>query len=119
MERILTKKKNRYHDRDDPDYCGIRDIEVLLGRVGEKDYYEPILVKSAFKGNGNKNLSVKQYLYMVMLYLHDMINDHKATRKLKNNKNKFDWMENSIMHEYKFYFFKRYWRDLPYLCIES
>ena len=63
-----------------------------MGRVDEKDYYEPILVKSAFKGNGNKNLSVKQYLYMVMLYLHDMINDHKATTKLKNNKNKLtEW----------------------------
>ena len=29
--------------------------------------------------------SVKQYLYMIMPYLSDMINDHKAT-KLKSNK---------------------------------
>ena len=52
LKRILNKKeKYHYHDRDDPDYYGIRDIEVLLGEVNEKDYYKPILVESAFKGN--------------------------------------------------------------------
>ena len=46
LERILIKKeKYRYHHRDHPDYYGIRDIEVLLGEVDEKDYYKPILVK--------------------------------------------------------------------------
>ena len=73
LKRILNKKeKLRYHDCDDPDYYGIRDIEVLLGEADEKDYYKPILVKSSFKGNykiyesrgdRNKHLSVKQYLY--------------------------------------------------------
>ena len=73
LKRILNKKeKLRYHDRDDPDYYGIRDIAVLLGEADEKDYYKPILVKSSFKGNyriyvrrrdRNKHLSVKQYLY--------------------------------------------------------
>ena len=60
-----------------------------MGEVDEKDYYKPILVKSAVKGNykkyeskgaGNKNLSVKQYLYMIKQHLRDMINDHKATK---------------------------------------
>ena len=98
LERILNKKeKFCYHDRDDPDYNRIRDIEVLLGEADEKDHYKPILVKSVFKGyykkyesrgDGNKNLSVKQYLYMIISYLRDMINDHKATTKSKNNKNK-------------------------------
>ena len=68
-----------------------------MSEADEKDYYEPILVKSAFKGNykkyestgdGNKNLSVKQHLYMIMSYLRDMVNDYKATTKSKNNKNK-------------------------------
>ena len=46
--RCLNKKEeNRYHDRDDPDYYGIRYIERLLGDVD--DYYKPILVKTAFK----------------------------------------------------------------------
>ena len=69
----------------------------MLGEADEKDHYKSILVKSVFKGNykkyesrgdGNKNLSVKQYLYMIISYLRDMINDHKATTKSKNNKNK-------------------------------
>ena len=60
-----------------------------MGEADEKDYYKPILVKISFKGNckkyesrgdGNKNLSVKQYLYMITPYLRDMINDHKATK---------------------------------------
>ena len=95
LVRILSKKeKYRYHDRDDLDYYGIKDLEKLFGEVDEKDYYKPILVKTAFKdnckicesrGNKDKNLSVKQYLYMIIPYLSDMINDHKAT-KLKNNK---------------------------------
>ena len=65
-------KKEKYHryDRNDPDYYGIRDIESLFSDID--DYYKPILVKSSFKGNykyyesrgdRNKNLSVKQYLY--------------------------------------------------------
>ena len=68
-----------------------------MSEADEKNYYEPILVKSAFKGNykkyestgdGNKNLSVKQHLYMIMSYLRDMVNDYKTTTKSKNNKNK-------------------------------
>ena len=52
LVRILDKKeKYHYHDRDDSDYYGIRDIENLFGEVDEKDYYKPILVKSAFKSN--------------------------------------------------------------------
>ena len=73
LERILNKKeKYRYHDRDDPDYHGIRDIEVLLSEADEKDYYKPLLVKSAFKdsykkyesrGDNDKKLSEKEYLF--------------------------------------------------------
>ena len=90
LKRILNKKeKYRYHDCDDPDYYGIRDIDVLLGDADEKDYYKPILVKSSFKGNckiydsrgdRNKDLSVKQYIDMIIPYLRDMINDHKTSK---------------------------------------
>ena len=106
LVRILNKKeKYRYHDRDDLDYYGIRDIEDLFGEVDEKDYFKPILVKTAFKGNykiyesrGNKdkNLSRKQYLYMIIPYLSDIINDHKAT-KLKNNKS-WEWKTQLNIH---------------------
>ena len=52
----------------------------------DDDYYKPILIKSSFKNNYNyesngdrgKNLSVKQYLYIIMPYLRDQINDHKS-----------------------------------------
>ena len=50
---------------------------------------KPVLVKTLFKdgykyyesrGDRDKKSSVKQYLYMIMLYLSDLINDHKAIR---------------------------------------
>ena len=72
LGRILNKKEEHgYHDHDDLDYNRIRDIENLFSKVAEEDYYKPILVKSSFKrsykyyesrGDGNKNLSTKQYL---------------------------------------------------------
>ena len=52
-----------------------------------------MLVKSSFKnnykyyesrGDKDKKLSVKQYLYKVMPYLHDIINYHKAIRNESN-----------------------------------
>ena len=93
LEIILNKKeKYRYHDRDDPDYYGIRDIEGLLSEADEEDYFKPILVKSAFKGSykkyksrgdKDKKLSEKEYLSKIRPYLIDMINDHKDTTKIK------------------------------------
>ena len=90
LANTLNKKEtNQYHDRDD--YYGIRDIENLFGNVDVDDdnYYKPILVKSSFKnnykyyrsrGDKNKKLSVKQYLYKIMPYLRDIINDYKIIR---------------------------------------
>ena len=56
----------------------------------DDDYYcKPILVKTSFKddynyyerrGDKEKKLSVKQWLYKIMPYLSDLINDHKAIR---------------------------------------
>ena len=87
VETLNKKEKYRYHDWDDLDYYGIRDIENLFSNVD--DYYKPILIKSSFKdnykyyesrGDKDKKLSVKQYLYKIMPYLSDLINDHKAIR---------------------------------------
>ena len=66
-------KKGKYHDRDDLDYHGIRDIENLSDDDNDNDngYYKPILVGSSFKNSykyyksrvdKDKKLSVKQYL---------------------------------------------------------
>ena len=90
LVRTLDKKeKYKYHNSDDLDYYGIRDIENLFDDDNNNDYYKPILVKSSFKnnykyyesrGDKNKQLSVNQYLYKIMPYLSDLINDHKAIR---------------------------------------
>ena len=89
VKTLDKKEKYKYHDRDDLDYHGIRDIENLFDNVNDNDYYKPILVKSSFKenykyyesrGDKDKKLSVKQYLYKIMPYLSNLINDHRAVR---------------------------------------
>ena len=76
VETLNKKKEYKYHDRDDFDYYGIRDIENLFGNDNDNvnDYYKPILVESCFKniykyyeswGDKDKNLSVKQYRYVI------------------------------------------------------
>ena len=92
LVRILNnKEKHSPYDRDDLDYYGIRDIENLFDKVSEEDYYKPILIKSSFNGNykyyesrgdKEKELSVKQYLNMIMSYLYDLINDHRIARRV-------------------------------------
>ena len=77
------KEKYKYHDYDDLDYYGIKDIEKLFINVDDDDDdYKPILIKSSFKdnykyyesrGDKDKNLSVKQYLYKIMPYLNEFI----------------------------------------------
>ena len=79
-------EKHCYHDNDDPDYNGIRQIENLFDEINE-DFYKPIKTKGAFnnnykeyesRGDKDKKLSIKEYLFMIMPYLGDMINNHKA-----------------------------------------
>ena len=92
LVRILNNKEEySLYDRDDFDYYGIRDIENLFDEASEEDYYKPILVKSSFNGNykyyesrgdKEKELSVKQYLNMIMPYLYDLINDHRIARRV-------------------------------------
>ena len=91
VNTLDKKEENKYTNRDDLDYFGITDIENLIGDVDVDDYYKPILVKSSFKknykfyesrGDKDKKLSVKQYFYMIIPYLRDLINDHRA---IENN----------------------------------
>ena len=53
VEILDKKEKYKYHDRDDLDYYGIRDIENLFDNDNDNDdnYYKPILVESSFKNN--------------------------------------------------------------------
>ena len=80
-------KKNRYHDRDDLGYHGIRDNENVFDNIDDDDYYKPILVKSSFDENykyyenrddKDKKLSIEEYLDMIKPYLSDLINENKA-----------------------------------------
>ena len=68
LTKTLNKKEEyQYHNRNDLDYYGIRDIENLLGDVDVDDnnYYKPILVKSSFKNNykyyENKAIYLQDY----------------------------------------------------------
>ena len=89
------KEEYKHSDHDDLDYFGIRELENLFTNDDDNDdnYYKPVLVKSSFKnnykyyesrGDKDKKLSVKQYLYKIMPYLSDLINDHKAIRNESN-----------------------------------
>ena len=102
---MIKKNIRKLHDRDDLDYYGIKDIENLFGNVDDDDDdddYKPILIKSSFndnykyyesRGDKDKKLSVKQYLYKIMPYLSDLINDHKAIRNESN-----EWKIQINMH---------------------
>ena len=92
LVRILNDKgKHSPYDRDDIDYYGMRDIEILFDETSEEDYYKPIVAKSSFKenykycesrGDKEKRLSVKQYLNKIKPHLYDLINDHRIVRKV-------------------------------------
>ena len=90
----LNKKERYKYDRDDLDYHGIRDMENLFDNVDD-NYYKPVLVESSFKGNykyyesrgdKDKKLSIKQYLYKIMPYLRNIINEPKT-----NENNSSEW----------------------------
>ena len=95
LANTLDKKEEHKHsDHDDLDYFGIRELENLFGDTDNDDnYYKPVLVKTSFKdgykyyesrGDKDKKLSVKQYLYMIMPYLSDLINEQKNNRDGSN-----------------------------------
>ena len=82
-------KLNNYYDYDDIEYKGMRDVGNVFNTFNgiDEDYYKPIKSNSAFNGNyieyqskgdKDKNLSIKEYLYMIITYLRDIINFHKA-----------------------------------------
>ena len=91
IEKNLSKLK-KYHDYDDIEYRGIRDIKKLFYLSTDEDYYKPIKTNDAFdsnyieyesKGDKNKTLSIKEYLNMIRPYLRDIINDQKTQGEWK------------------------------------
>ena len=78
FEKSLSKPK-KYHDYDDNEYRGIRDVRSLFNQSFDKDYYKPIKTIGSFdnknnyieyesKGDKDKKLSPKEYLNMIRPY---------------------------------------------------
>ena len=95
VNKLNKKEKYRYHDRDDLDYHGIRDIENVFDNIDDNDYYKPILVKNSFdenykyyesRGDKDKKLLIEQYLDMIKPCLSDLINENKV---IENNFNEW------------------------------
>ena len=85
-------KLDKYYDYDDIEYKGIRNIGHLFREFDDEDYCKPIKTKGTFddnyieyesKGYEDKNLSLNEYLYMIIPYLRDMINTHKTLGEWK------------------------------------
>ena len=77
-------KLDKYHDYDDYEYKGTKDIKDLFKLSIDKDYYKPILVKSSCNGNyvqyeskGDKILTLKEYLALIVKYLRELMNYYK------------------------------------------
>ena len=74
-------KLNKYHDYDDNEYRGIRDVRSLFNQF-DKDYYKSIRTEIAFngtyieyesKGHKDKTLPPKECFDMIKPYLSDII----------------------------------------------
>ena len=77
-------KLEKYHDHDDYEYRGIKNIKDLFKLSIDKNYYKPILVKSGYNDNyiqygskGDKILTLKEYLALIEKYLRKLINYYK------------------------------------------
>ena len=91
----LQENFEKYHNKDDQNYKGIRYKENLFNKIDE-DCYKPTKTKDAFdnnyieyesRGDKDKNLSSDDYLDIIRPYLRDMINYHKSLTKLKDPNN--------------------------------
>ena len=86
-KRILNLDK--YHDYDDYEYKGIKDIEELFKKSIDKDYYKPKLNKSGYNKNyvqyeskGDK-IALKEYLNLIEKYLKELIEEYKQEEEWK------------------------------------
>ena len=113
MKKNLSKLK-KYHDYDDIEYGGMRDVKDLFNLSVDEDYYKPIKTNDLFnsnyieyesKGDKNKTLLIKEYLNVIRPYLKGIINDYKTQGEWKIQLimvvtfiSSIDSNENRIMH---------------------
>ena len=91
---LNNKEKYQLSEYQDYNYFGIKDIEHLYNDE-IIDYYKSILSRSYFKDNyeeyeirddKNKNLTLKQYLYIITPQLTELINEKKKIAHKVNKK---------------------------------
>ena len=87
-KRIL--RLDKYHDYDDFEYKGIKDIENLVKISIDKDYYKPKLNKTGYNENyaqyeskRDKILSLKEYLNLIEKYLRELIEEYNLKGEWK------------------------------------
>ena len=87
-KRILELDK--YHDYDDHEYRGIKNIEDLFRISIHKDYYKPKLTKSGYNSNyvqyeskGDKILALSEYFTVTEKYLRELIEEYKLKGEWK------------------------------------
>ena len=80
----------KYHDYDDHEYKGIKDIKDLFKPSIDKDYYKPVLIKSGHNNNfvqyeskGDRISSIREYLALIEKYLKKLINQYKKEGEWK------------------------------------
>ena len=83
LEKKLLESK-KYHDHDDNEYRGIKDIKDLFKLSIDEDYYKPVLLKSGYNNNyvqyeskGDRILGIHEYLTLIENYLRELINRYK------------------------------------------
>ena len=88
-------KLEKYHDHDDYEYRGIKNIKDLFKLSIDKNYSKRTLVKTDYNGNciqyeskGDKILTLKEYLALIEKYIRKLINYYK---------NKGEWKLQLIM----------------------
>ena len=90
LEKKLLELK-KYHDHDDNEYRGIKDIKDLFKLSIDEDYYKPkILLKSGYNNNyvqyeskGDRILGIHEYLTLIEKYLKELINHYKNKAEWK------------------------------------
>ena len=89
LDEIITRL-NEYHDYDDFEYKGIKDIENLFKISLDKDYYKPRLNKSGYnkdyaqyESKGDKILSLKEYLNLIEKCLRELLEEYKQKGEWK------------------------------------
>ena len=78
LEKKLLELK-KYHDHDDNEYRGIKDIKDLFKLSIDEDYYKPVLLKSRYNSNyiqyetkGDRTLGIHEYLSLIEKYLREL-----------------------------------------------